>query len=133
MEEFSDWLYWIIIIIAGLGSIIGSINKKMKQAGEDRQPHDVVKEEWVDWDDTPPAVPEKQPVPDLLAQRKAAFNYGTLSQKTKQADDYSIFRKEAAPVYVDDDVEPVCIDDAPAGAEEWRKAFIYSEIFNRKQ
>ncbi|MDR1340240.1 MAG: hypothetical protein LBK58_09345 [Prevotellaceae bacterium] len=141
MENVNDWLYWVIIIIAGISSIVSSISKKIKQSGENRQPREVITEEWVDWEDnaeTPhPAVPEKRPVavPDLQAQRKASFDYGKFGSKTKPNSDYSIFKKESAPattLYTEDNIVPVSIDDTPSNTEDWRKAFLYSEIFKRK-
>ncbi|MDR0699219.1 MAG: hypothetical protein LBG28_08395 [Tannerella sp.] len=111
MEEFGDWLYLIIIIIAGISSLIGTINKKNKEAAERKQPREIITE-----------------------------NY---SQPRKTRDnDYSIFKKDiehAAPValyteeeYDDDDNTSITVEDLPANTDEWRKAFVYNEIFNRK-
>ncbi|MDR2774924.1 MAG: hypothetical protein LBC19_09330 [Tannerella sp.] len=158
MEEFGDWLYLIIIIIAGISSLIGTINKKSKETAERRQPREIITEdaeEWTDWknedaryDDTEipqPVFAEKQPAnslrravvtPDLHARQNVFSNYGH-SFKT-QDNDYSTFEKRtghAAPsdFYTeDDDNTSITFEDLPANTEEWRKAFVYNEIFKRK-
>ncbi|MDR1408651.1 MAG: hypothetical protein LBJ23_11505 [Tannerella sp.] len=141
MEEFGDWLYWIIIIIAGISSLIGSINKKNRQAAENRQPREVITEEWVDWEDRNDGAKTPQPViqekiPDLQAQRKAAFSHEQFNRDAKRESDSFIFKQEAArtaALYAEDDTAATTgIGDLPSDTNEWRKAFIYNEIFKRK-
>ena len=155
MEEFGDWLYVIIIIIAGISSLIGSINKKNKQAAEREQTREISTEEWEDWeeketryDDTeiPQTVP--QPVfPDrqatfsqrhtvasrnLHTRQGAYVNYNPFDKK--QDNSYHGIRKETDPVlpYTEDDSLPITVENLPADTDEWRKAFVYNEIFKRK-
>ncbi|MDR1525895.1 MAG: hypothetical protein LBS79_11680 [Tannerella sp.] len=142
MEEFSDWLYWIIIIIAGISSIIGSINKRNKQAAENRKPREIITEEWEDvFGDSngrnveipQPASAERQQatIHDSHARSKSYFNYKTLDKKTGNSF-LSGKDTENASLYTDDDNAAFTLEDLPANTEEWRKAFIYNEIFKRQ-
>jgi hypothetical protein len=158
MEEYGDWLYLIIIIIAGISSLIGTINKKSKEAAERQRPREIITEEtekWNDWeygdaqyDDTEipqPTFAEKPPIysgrkavvaPDLHARQNVSSLYG--QPRKTQDNDYSIFKKEiecAAPFVLDaeeDDHTSITVEDLPANTDGWRKAFVYNEIFNRK-
>jgi hypothetical protein len=147
MENIDNWLYWIIIIIAGISSLIGSINKKNKQAAESRQSREIITEDWEDIsennDETEirqPVVPERQPatlerqpatVHDLHVQQKSYFNYKSFGKKF---DNKFISRNETenAILYTNDDNAVITLEDLPTNTEEWRKAFIYNEIFKRK-
>jgi hypothetical protein len=140
MEEFGDWLYLIVIIIAGISSLIGSVNKRNRQAAEKKQAREITTEEWVDWEDREmpqPVIPERQAT---VSRRHAVAAPGLQAQhlsRKMQDNDYSIFRKEterSAPFapYTEDNSATFTAEDLPDGTDEWRKAFIYNEIFKRK-
>lgn len=168
MEELGDWIYWIIIIVAGISSLISSINKKSKQEAERRQSREVTTEEWEDvFSDsgdveTPqPAVPERRPVfperqpvvperrpvvPELQpvssgrqpaaahvphAQPERYFNYKTPGKKSANS---PLFGNDTENtfLYTNDDNATITLDDLPANTDEWRKAFIYNEVFKRQ-
>lgn len=156
MEGFGDWLYVIIIIIAGISSLIGLINKKNKQAAERERSREISTEEWEEWEeweeredkdtrynDTPQTV--RQPVssgrqatfsqrraaasPDSRKRQGAYVNYNSFDGKQKN---YPGVGNETDPPYTEDDILPITVENLPADTDEWRKAFVYNEIFKRK-
>jgi hypothetical protein len=162
MEEFNDWLYWLIIIIAGISSIIGSINKKNKQEAEKRQSREIITEDredvFEDSDETEtkqPVIPERQSVfperqpvfserqstvsgrrpgiaQDLHVRQKSYFDHKTPGRKPGYGSSFEKDTAENAALYTTDDNAAITLEDLPANTEEWRKAFIYNEIFKRK-
>ena len=152
MEEFGDWFYLIIIIIAGISSLIGSIGKKNKRAEEHRPAREVVAEEWVDWEehgdrDVPQPVSAGRQADTRETGGKATFprkhqadvpaqqrTFAYRSADAKSDNRYSIFKKDATdtPPQIDDDAAPITAANLPSNTDEWRKAFIYHEIFQRK-
>jgi hypothetical protein len=135
MENIGDWLYMIIIIIAAISSIIGSINKK--KSGK-QQPREIITEEdWDDYEETQPSVSyETQPVAGPQpAQQKMSPEYRPFGANKKTEKDYATFKREPTSTIalsVEENPASVSLEDMPANKEEWRKAFIYSEVFNRK-
>ena len=137
MEEFGDWIYIIIIIIAAVSSLIGSIRKKTQQAAQQNLPREIVTNDGSPedfWDDYIPraetkpvsAIPQKPPVRpsgssidkkyfDLFQEREVAF--GMETSKT-----FEVVESQGL----------ITTDDLPADIDEWRKAFVYNEIFSRK-
>ena len=151
MENIGDWIYVIILIIAGISSILSAFRKKSQeistQTQQDRQPQqaqqqqaqpprEIIKGDVFDddfWGDQTKKLPEK-PVPSVKTQPKA--------KQTSQVD-YRIFQinegqsslpKEDNPIFADNQVESalITLEDLPSETEEWRKALIYNEILNRK-
>lgn len=116
MENIGDWLYMVIIIIAAISSFIGSI-KKNKQTAEKRQSREIIVAE--DWKKTQTTHAGYEP-----------------SDKNKEKD-YHTFKKENtnSSLSTEDRNEEnatISLEDMPANTDEWRKAFIYNEIFKRK-
>jgi hypothetical protein len=129
MENIGDWLYIIFIIIAAISSIIGSINKK--NSGK-QQPREVITEEdWNDYEETQPVF--EPPLP--AAQQNPAVYVQSVSSK-KAEKDYATFKRDTNPAFalpsMEENPASVSLEDLPANREEWRKAFIYGEVFNRK-
>lgn len=162
MEEYGDWLYLIIIIIAGISSLIGATNKKNKEAAERKKSREIITEKEDDWenkesyddawyDDTrhddreiPQSVlPERQPTyverqaivtPDIHTPHIPSNNSQFYETQKK---DYSMFKKEIEhtppfALYAEDDNIPITLEDLPENTDEWRKAFVYNEIFKHK-
>ena len=140
MEEFGDWIYLLVIIIAGVTSLISSTRKKARQAAEQPQPRQVIttqNDEDDVWDDYIPKA-EKKPVvpiqPKQPARRPDPF-------VTKQNTQYYTFDQEGQPALpmeesklleIDDDLAVFTVEDLPENVDDWRKAFIYNEIFSRR-
>ena len=142
MENIGDWLYLVIIIIAAISSIIGSINKKSKQAAGKPQPREIIAEDWEGRDfrndhrpeTRQPVFREKQPVfsPHLQAQQTTNPRSGRISKKTGK--DVSTYTQEMSDTLLNTEEDHVAISlgDMPQNTDEWRKAFLYNEIFKRK-
>ena len=144
MEEFGDWIYVIILVIAGISSIISSFKKNAKQKAEEAQTQqkpqqrEVIRGDVFDddfWGDgTQSQVPQKvKPVPVVKAkyqpigQQPYGFNHhqeGVTSFKPEK--DESILL-ETEEVYT-----TVTLEDLPKDTDDWRKALVYNEIINRK-
>ena len=139
MEEFGDWIYFLVIIIAGVSSLIGSTRKKAKQVAEQKQPREIItvnNENDDYWDDFIPKA-EKETVVNVIPKQKAKPVYKPAkSQKTPLLDilqeGQSSLQFSETLLVADDEYSSITIDDLPDNTDEWRKAFIYNEIFNRK-
>ena len=143
MENIGDWLYMIVIIIAIISSFIGSIKKANKQAAGKPQPPEVITEEWEkkyfpdnDAELPHPVFHEKKTdiSPQIQMQQTTKPAYNRLSKNQKSEKDYSIFKGETTlsnPASEDEGMF-FSIEDMPSNINEWRKAFIYNEVFNRK-
>ena len=154
MENIGDWLYVIILIIAGISSIFSSARKKAKQVstktqqtGQTQQappPREIAKGDIFDddfWGDiTNQQLPKKKPVPSIQPQPKTKQSYKGLP---KQGDynfnsinegQSSITKNYANSTFADNEEEyaSITLEDLPSETEEWRKVFIHNEIFNRK-
>jgi hypothetical protein len=156
MENIGDWLYVLILVIAGISSIFSSIRKKSQQATtqnqqnrqpqqarqQQAQPHrEIIKEDVFDddfWGDQTKKVPE-MPAPVAKPQPKAKqtskvpptqVNYDFYKINEGQ----SIFTKGNSPIFADNEEENalITLEDLPSETEEWRKALVYNEILNRK-
>lgn len=180
MEHIENWLYLIIIAIAGISSFINSIRKKSQQAAEQQQQQQTQSNEPMDegesgkreikdfWEEiektllpTPEKthIPEKAPVPQkkrepIVRQRTSPMTVRPLSTETKRAyqsiseqsnyafDKHLEGQSSIANYYTDsatsemeigDEIHAsVTLNDLPTDTNEWRKAFVYNEIFNRK-
>ncbi|MDR0742950.1 MAG: hypothetical protein LBF05_01135 [Tannerella sp.] len=143
MENIGDWLYLVIIIIAAISSFIGSINKKNKQAAGKQRPREIVTEDWEEknpWnrntESPPPVMPKKQPTfrSQSQTQQTTGTDYRQFGNRKKTEKDYSIFQQETSPIFPNTEEDPttVSLEDMPTNTDEWRKAFIYNEVFKRK-
>ena len=146
MENIGDWLYVIIIAIAGIGSIISSVRKKAQQAqqqeSQQTKPREIITEDTFDDDfwgneTTKQYVPENKPIPTVQSQFYSL-------QSTPERTDYQYNKKQEGAqsfthnhletVFADNEEEKslITLEDLPADIDDWRKAFIHNEIFNRK-
>ena len=143
MENIGDWLYMVIIIIAAISSFIGSINKKNKQTTGKRQPREIVTEDWENKEsrnkhtETQHSVSHQKTSGAYHQQKQQTTSPGYgLFNKSKEKD-YSTFKKETTDSSLnmedpDEEKTAVSLDDMPENTNEWRKAFIYNEVFKRK-
>jgi len=140
MEEFGDWIYFLVIIVAGVASLISSTRKKAQQAAGQSQPREIItnKSEKDDfWDDYIPKA-ETKPVGKIQPKSQPQPFHPSATKQNKQY--FSIYqegqpvfeREESKPLEIDDIHAAITIDDLPENTNDWRKAFIYNEIFNRK-
>ena len=149
MENIGDWLYIVIIVIAGISSIISSVRKKARQAQEQtsqqNQPREVVIGDIFDDDfwgseATKEHVPENKPIPVFQTQLQKQKSYSSVQKHI----DY-LFNKdsEGTPseklkttdtIFADNEEERalITLEDLPTDIDDWRKAFIHNEILNRK-
>ena len=134
MEEFGDWIYIIVIIVAGIVSLIGSARKKAHQAvgqnQQNRQPSPEINTNPDDGDDfwgtlTQQTVTEPE--------RKAKPVQKAKPPRITDGDYHTIFdTPEMQVTDMDEGNVALTVNDLPDNADEWRKAFVYNEIFNRK-
>jgi len=143
MEEFGDWIYILLIIIVGVSSLIGSVRKKARQMADTNQPREINTENsdednfWGDF--IPPA--EKKPVPISNRKKDTPRSYTSLGKQYKSFLDSRLEGQTAIAVNPLDESEAlnaveenvsISVEDIPKEAGEWRKVFIYNEIFSRK-
>ena len=146
MEEFGDWIYVIIIIIAGISSVISSFRKKSNrkeaeaqtQSQPQPQPREVIRGDVFDddfWGTVTPKVepkivkPAPAPKPQYRPIEQQSYGFDQLQEgraSLKQENVGSILLEEEE-VYT-----TVTLEDLPKDSDDWRKAFVYNEIINRK-
>lgn len=67
MENFGDWLYILILIVAGIGSVFSSLNKKHKEAsGQQAPPREIIVGDG--YDEEPMTGRSQQSIPDRAPQ-----------------------------------------------------------------
>ena len=140
MEEFGDWIYIIVIIIAGIASLISSTRKKARQLAEQNQPREIITDKSDNddsWDDFIPQA-ETKPVVKVQPERQAKpanlflKNYHTPIIDIFQEGQSDIQFSEDMPLVAEEEYTSITVDNLPDNTDEWRKAFIYNEIFSRK-
>ena len=139
MEEFGDWIYILLLVVAGIASLISSMRKKTQQAAEQKQPPEISINQEEDVDDPWIPIRETKPVSKPQFKRQAHQSDPKIDNKSKQFHS-SIFQEgqpalqpeEIASIENEEEFSPLTIDLIPEEADEWRKAFIYNEIFSRK-
>ena len=141
MENLGDWLYVVIIAIAGISSIISSTRKKAKEAAQQVPPREIIENEDEDdfWGEVAKdlQLPETKPVQTVPKQQ----SFQPIQKQSK----YNFFeRQEGQPSIVKNETTsflepteeeeniPFTFEDLPENAEGWRKALVYNEILNRK-
>ena len=143
MEDLGDYIYLIAIVIAGLSSLLKKKKKsvsEMESRGDGMPDLDDVLPEledeyrpWKEESSTDPfetvKVPEpvKQPVTVPVSYETVADFMKLRAKKTIHSNN----RSSAQPIMemVEEELEP---DISLETVEDVKKAFIYSEIFNRK-
>ena len=139
MEEFGDWIYFLVIIIAGVASLISSTRKKAQQAAGQNKPREIItnkSDREVIWDDYFPQT-ENKAEEVILPKSQSLQSYAATKQNKQYFNFYqegqpALQREESKPLEIEDNLATITIDDLPANTDDWRKAFIYNEIFNRK-
>jgi len=128
MDSIGDWLYVVLLIIAGISSIIGSIGKKRREEAQKQEaPPDIFPDIFPEmFPEQAVEIPVAKPV--TQPRRKHApqniFQEGVSSLKTANT--------EAIMPDVEEETAFFTLNDIPADTDEWRKAFVYNEIFTRK-
>ena len=138
MEEFGDWIYILFIVIAAIASLISSVRKKSQQAAEQNQPREITTTQSNEddfWDDLSTKRQEEKPVftgipiRTVAAPEKHKKPYTTSYQDRLQ----SLQSEKPETVEIMEEYGMITLDDLPDNTDEWRKAFIYNEIFNHKK
>jgi hypothetical protein len=152
MENFGDWFYILILIVAGVGSIISSFGKKQREAAEEKTPprEIIVSDGYDDENHSPiPGRTQPQPRPQPFSRPQTNVAAATAaspfepSYKSKKYRGYLQQQSEGISAFIQrqsDNIMPdnpeesaiITLEDLPADIDEWRKAFVYSEILNRK-
>ncbi len=143
MEDFSDIIYFIVLVVF---SLIGLFNKKKKEAAKKAQqqqarPVTPVQEEETDlwaefeafWGEEQGAKQEEKPREPSILSYETATDYSDLKVKNRMKGTItrseSIFKKMAP---IAEDKEQITYEVSLDDEEELRRAFVYSEILNRK-
>ncbi|MDR2120461.1 MAG: hypothetical protein LBP64_06270 [Tannerella sp.] len=130
MDNFEDWLYYIIFLVIGIVSYVGSAKKKNRDETVAPPP--------------PPAYPEYEeqapsPVPIPPGERRTSLP--PVPERVKRAGGYvSLFQDEGrrvsdntASLLSEETYEKSIADKMELNsADAFRKAVIYAEILNRK-
>ena len=141
MENVGDWLYIVIIVIAVISSIAGSFKKKVKENNQEQTtqtPREIFKGDIFDDDFWGKEQESPQPVvipvakPKIPQPQKYESKYKSLDSLVHQEGVSAI--KHDGIVHLDSENEftPITLEDMPTDTDSWRKAFIYSEVLNRK-
>ena len=136
MEEIGDWLYIIVIIIAGIASFISSMRKKTQQTSVQNSPREISMDAEEDdfWNEHMP----QREVKPVFAVQPISRSFQTVDQQYKKY--VNVFQEgqpvqpSEEPLLVDtvEEYPVITISDLPSDTDDWRKAFVYKEIFNRK-
>ncbi|MDR2915811.1 MAG: hypothetical protein LBV74_13405 [Tannerella sp.] len=146
MEDFGDWLYLLIIIIAGVSSLISSVRKKARQTAEQNQPRGTVSDNsheedpWNEESTPQQEFPERKSVTTIKPKQQPLPSYQSV---TTQKRHYFDIQQEGQPSIIQENTEFMSVDadkedasitfeDLPDNIDEWRKAFVYHEIIDRK-
>ena len=142
MENFGDWIYVIILAIAGISSIISSFRKNAKKAAEEAQeqtqPHEVTLGDVFDDDfwgnDGQTQEPQViNPAPAYKSKYKPIeqqqYNF---NQHQEGVSSFKPNKEDSILLETEDVYTTVTLEDLPRDTDDWRKAFVYNEIFNRK-
>ncbi len=132
MEEFGDWIYIIIIVIAGIASFFSSMRKKAQQAEVQNQQRDIItnrRDDVDEWDDYIPKA-EKIPANAVLLKQQTRKPYQSIDMYQEAIPAFAM--EEPRTMETDERQTLITIEDLPADVDDWRKAFVYQEIFNRK-
>ena len=146
MEEFGDWIYVIILVIAGISSIISSFRKNAKQKAEEAQAQtqpqpqqrEVIHGDIFDDDYWGTGTPNEEPkivIPAPVSRPQ----YKTIDQQLhlfnqhqEGSTSFKLGKEESILLEEEDVYTSVTLEDLPKDSDEWRKAFVYNEIINRK-
>jgi hypothetical protein len=117
MDNSGDWLYIVVLVIAGISSVFSSVRKKKQQ--QQREVRRSPEEQMYSFDEAKPVIPPAAATPFLSAEKNLRRS---TSPKAAPLFTLEEEKKETPLVSSRDFLEP----------ETLKKAVIYSEIFNRK-
>ena len=144
MEEFGDWIYVIILVIAGISSVISSFRKNAKQKAEEAQAQpepqqrEVIRGDVFDDDFWGTVEPKQEPVtvkpapvskPQYKSIEQLSYHF---NQHQEGASSFNHNKDVSILLESEDVYTTVTLEDLPKDTDDWRKAFVYNEIFNRK-
>ena len=161
MEEFGDWIYIIVIVVAGITSLIGSSRKKARSISEqnrqNQQPHSVdadTGDEGDFWGTLASEASEASQASGASGASPASetshgnitvpptfrakpsytsiHNYYTPVSDLLREGQSGVQSTELPSMDAIEEYAVLTVDDLPDNADEWRKAFLYNEIFSRK-
>ena len=141
MENFGDWIYVIILAIAGISSIISSFRKNAKKAAEEAQeqtqPHEVTRGDVFDDDfwGNDGQIQEPQVIKPALKvkyqpiEKKQPYGFNRHQEGVAS---FKPDKEESILLETEEIYTTVTLEDLPKDTDDWRKAFVYNEIMNRK-
>jgi len=143
MEEFGEWIYILFIIIAVISSVISSMRKKAQQAAEKNRPREIIttSNSEDDFWDVPTPQQEIPPKPMIRVKPKREVQFAHSSFEKQNKPYFDIHQEGVSALNwenpetvatIDEEYETVTVDELQNNPDEWRKAFIYNEIFNRR-
>jgi hypothetical protein len=145
MEDNGNYIYWIIVAIAAIVSLFGK--KKKNPVSQNPKPTTTVPQDWEEvfgklFDtDKPQAQPILRPVSQPVAKPKtvtpkSVYKPIPIPVDEQAADNEGIRAIKSTETAMNADIEEdtggFSLEDISNSAEEWRKVFVYKEIFNRK-
>ena len=131
MDKFGNYIYAIIIIGSIILSIIqGAAKKKKQQQSQSTSPIPRKKS----WDEIFGELVEKEkPKPAVIQKPIPKTQVSQSIYQTKQVTNASISKNREKWVETPKEASlPRHLDINLENASDWQKAFVYSEIFNRK-
>ncbi len=139
MDDIGDYIYLIIIAVAGLSSLLKKKKEKPTQVpDEDYKP--VTEDIWEDFLPENPEVKVPEPATSFfdwenkatkIATYENTDDSSTLRAKNKVEKYKSSMKQAQKKVVIEESVYPE-LNIELSTIEDARKAFIYAEIFNKK-
>jgi hypothetical protein len=121
MDNLGDWLYIILLVVAGLSGLLSSLKKKKQQ-------EEVLQPEAYDEFEPETDLPHREEVPKKIPRKKLDY-FSNAAQEGKRN------VKTLEPDFADDTYEESNFNlsaETFQDMDELKKAIIYSEILNRK-
>ncbi|MDR3266856.1 MAG: hypothetical protein LBT24_04710 [Tannerella sp.] len=141
-EDLGNYLYWIIAAIAIVSSLWGKFKKAKSQQDK---PKETSPQDWGDV--LGELFGEKKPQPQPVVRQPAKpVNQGVVKKTQKPVyKPIPVYEMSAANegtsainpteigiIDIEEDTVGFSLEDIPNNAQEWRKVFVYNEIFGRK-
>jgi hypothetical protein len=131
MENLGDWLYIVLLAIAGISGILTSGKKKKRVIETSRKP-----ETTVAIPDIPNPAPSYQPIitpPQKKASKKKSFSSSSFMEEGKRTIASPSFATQFGQTEDTVDESAFRLPSEPfRNIDELKKAIIYSEILHRK-
>lgn len=153
MDNLGDWLYILILIAAGIGSLFSSAKKKKQAEQQPPQPtlhpeHDETKtqkpksfweilEEEMKRGSVPQGQPQPTPQPIKAenrkkTQKKSSVPTPSFAEGEKAIKDHRLSSTLSSSIETQEDETYSISVESFQNTDELKKAIIYSEILNRK-